>query len=61
MKKRFRLTTIILVILITIISNNENTSIGIDNYYFVIGIGLDKGGNNSINLSIQIPSSSAGE
>lgn len=60
MKKRYRLITIILVILITIISNNENASIGIDNYYFVIGIGLDKGEMGSINLSVQIPSSTAG-
>lgn len=61
MKKRFRLITIILVILITIISNNGNANIGIDNYYFVIGIGLDKGETGSINLSVQIPSSTAGE
>ena len=35
MKKRFRLLTIVLIILISIISGNTNVT-GIDKYYFVI-------------------------
>ena len=57
MKKRYRLITIIIIIIISLISGNTKST-GIDNYYFVIAIGLDKGTNSSIKLSIQIPSSS---
>ena len=57
MKKRFRLLTIVLIILISIISGNTNVT-GIDKYYFVIAIALDKGNNNLLKLSVQIPSNS---
>ncbi len=58
MKKRFRLLTIVLIILISIISGNTNVT-GIDKYYFVIAIALDKGNNNLLKLSVQIPSNSS--
>ena len=58
MKKRFRLLTIVLIILISIISGNTNVT-SIDKYYFVIAIALDKGNNNLLKLSVQIPSNSS--
>ena len=46
---------IFLTIIIFILSGCSNNSIGIDDFYFVIGIGLDQAENNCINLSVQIP------
>ncbi len=59
MKKKFRLLTVILIIIISIISGNTNVN-GIDKYYFVIAIALDKSDdNNLLKLSVQIPSNSS--
>ena len=53
---RKTLILIAFLLMITILTGCSNNSVGIDDYYFVIGIGLDEAENNYINLSIQIPS-----
>lgn len=59
MKKKFRILTIILIVLISLINNNTTSVGGIDKYYFVIAIGLDKNDDDSLKLSVQIPSNSS--
>ncbi len=55
MKKNFFLIVLSFILLISL-TGCENSSIGIDDYYFVIGLGLDEAENDYIKLSIQIPS-----
>lgn len=48
--------SIFLLLTLVVLTGCSNNSVGIDEYYFVIGLGLDEAENDYINLSIQIPS-----
>ena len=58
MKNKYRILTIVLIVLISLVGRNTDVT-GIDKYYYVIAIGLDKSDDNSLKLSVQIPSSSS--
>lgn len=55
MKKTISLIILSFILLISL-TGCENSSMSINDYYFVIGLGLDEAENDSIKLSIQIPS-----
>ena len=55
--KIFLLISFFLIFLLTGCANSEEN---LENYYYVMAIGIDKGENTKINLSVQIASNSSG-